>query len=67
VRSFGPFFEPARASGASAERDEALRARPFELVTSGAYAIVRHPIYAAGLYFQLERVAALVPWYRPRR
>ena len=38
VRSFTPFFE------------EQGRIR---LVTSGAYGVVRHPIYAAGLYYQL--------------
>jgi protein-S-isoprenylcysteine O-methyltransferase Ste14 len=38
VRSFAPFFTPG-------ER--------IELVTTGAYGIVRHPIYAAGIYFQL--------------
>jgi protein-S-isoprenylcysteine O-methyltransferase Ste14 len=38
VRAFMPFFE------------EGAR---IELVTTGAYAIVRHPIYAAGLWFQL--------------
>lgn len=38
VRSFMPYF---------AERGR------IELRTGGAYAIVRHPIYAAGLWFQL--------------
>lgn len=38
VRSFTPFFEP--------------RGR-IELKTTGAYGIVRHPIYAAGIYYQL--------------
>jgi protein-S-isoprenylcysteine O-methyltransferase Ste14 len=31
-------------------------------VTTGAYAIVRHPIYAAGIW-----VSALAPWPRGRR
>jgi protein-S-isoprenylcysteine O-methyltransferase Ste14 len=39
VRSFMPFFEP--------------HPQPLALVTSGAYAIVRHPIYATGIAFQL--------------
>jgi len=38
VRSFMPFFE---------ERGR------IELVTTGAYGIVRHPIYAAGSWYQL--------------
>jgi protein-S-isoprenylcysteine O-methyltransferase Ste14 len=38
IRSFKPFFE-----------DNAR----IELRTGGAYRIVRHPIYAAGIYFQL--------------
>jgi protein-S-isoprenylcysteine O-methyltransferase Ste14 len=38
VRSFAPFFE---------ER------REIELITAGAYGVVRHPIYAAGVWFQL--------------
>jgi protein-S-isoprenylcysteine O-methyltransferase Ste14 len=38
VRSFAPFFE----DGAR-----------IALVTTGAYAVVRHPIYAAGLWYQL--------------
>src|SRR5262249_13380299 len=38
VRSFAPFFA------------EAGRIR---LVTTGAYGVVRHPIYAAGIWFQL--------------
>lgn len=38
VRSFGPFFEPGGR---------------IDLVTDGAYGVVRHPIYAAGIYFQL--------------
>lgn len=38
VRSFAPFFE---TNGS------------IDLVTTGAYAIVRHPIYAAGIAFQL--------------
>jgi protein-S-isoprenylcysteine O-methyltransferase Ste14 len=38
VRSFTPFFEtPAR----------------IELRTTGAYGVVRHPIYASGIWFQL--------------
>jgi protein-S-isoprenylcysteine O-methyltransferase Ste14 len=41
VRSFMPYFT---------ERGR------IELVTTGAYAIVRHPIYAAGLWFQLGMV-----------
>jgi protein-S-isoprenylcysteine O-methyltransferase Ste14 len=38
VRAFTPFFE------------EAGRIR---LITTGAYGVVRHPIYAAGVWFQL--------------
>lgn len=38
VRSFAPFFEP--------------RGR-IQLKTTGAYGIVRHPIYASGVWFQL--------------
>ena len=38
VRSFLPYFE--------------ARGR-IELVTTGAYGVVRHPIYAAGVYFQV--------------
>jgi protein-S-isoprenylcysteine O-methyltransferase Ste14 len=38
VRSFAPFFE-----------DQGR----IELVTTGAYGIVRHPIYAAGMWYQL--------------
>lgn len=38
VRSFLPFFD---ASGR------------IELVTTGAYRVVRHPIYAAGMWFQV--------------
>ncbi len=38
VRSFLPYFE---------ERGR------IALVTSGAYGVVRHPIYASGIYFQL--------------
>lgn len=38
VRSFMPFFED--------------RGR-IDLVTTGAYSIVRHPIYASGIYFQI--------------
>jgi protein-S-isoprenylcysteine O-methyltransferase Ste14 len=38
VRSFTPFFE---AKGR------------IQLKTTGAYGVVRHPIYAAGIYFQL--------------
>jgi protein-S-isoprenylcysteine O-methyltransferase Ste14 len=38
VRSFTPFFEPNRR---------------MRLVTTGAYAVVRHPIYASGIGFQL--------------
>lgn len=38
VRSFMPFFED--------------RGR-IDLVTTGAYGVVRHPIYASGLYFQI--------------
>ena len=37
IRSFMPFFEPAAR---------------IELRTRGAYAIVRHPIYASGLWLQ---------------
>jgi protein-S-isoprenylcysteine O-methyltransferase Ste14 len=40
VRAFLPFFAPPG------------RGR-IELRTTGAYAIVRHPIYAAGLWFQI--------------
>ena len=43
VRSFAPFFE---------------RRGRIELKTSGAYAIVRHPIYASGIWFQLGVFAA---------
>jgi protein-S-isoprenylcysteine O-methyltransferase Ste14 len=46
VRSFLPFF------------DERGR---IELTTTGAYAVVRHPIYAAGIAFQLG--ATLVTGY----
>ena len=46
VRSFMPFFED--------------RGR-IELVTTGAYGVVRHPIYASGIWFQLG--AALVTGY----
>ena len=38
VRSFTPFFEPNRR---------------ITLVTTGAYSVVRHPIYASGAWFQL--------------
>ena len=38
VRSFMPFFED--------------RGR-IDLVTTGAYSVVRHPIYASGIYFQI--------------
>jgi len=38
VRSFAPFFDP----------DEKIVLR-----TTGAYGIVRHPIYAAGIWFQV--------------
>jgi protein-S-isoprenylcysteine O-methyltransferase Ste14 len=38
VRSFTPFFE---TNG------------KIQLKTSGAYAVVRHPIYASGIYFQI--------------
>ena len=38
VRSFMPFFD---------------RAGHIDLVTNGAYGVVRHPIYAAGMWFQV--------------
>jgi protein-S-isoprenylcysteine O-methyltransferase Ste14 len=38
VRSFAPFFDPHGR---------------IQLRTTGAYGVVRHPIYAAGIYFQL--------------
>jgi protein-S-isoprenylcysteine O-methyltransferase Ste14 len=38
VRCFVPFFEDHGS---------------IELVTDGAYAVVRHPLYAAGIWFQL--------------
>jgi protein-S-isoprenylcysteine O-methyltransferase Ste14 len=38
VRSFTPFFEPGSR---------------LRLQTSGAYGVVRHPIYASGIYFQI--------------
>lgn len=38
VRSFAPLFDAAGR---------------IELVTTGAYGIVRHPIYASGVYYQL--------------
>lgn len=38
VRSFMPFFD---------------RSGRLELVTTGAYGVVRHPIYAAGMWFQI--------------
>ncbi|MCA9522350.1 MAG: hypothetical protein KC609_15320 [Myxococcales bacterium] len=38
VRSFTPFFETHGR---------------IRLVTSGAYAVVRHPIYASGIFYQL--------------
>jgi protein-S-isoprenylcysteine O-methyltransferase Ste14 len=43
VRSFAPFFEEAGR---------------IELKTSGAYGVVRHPIYAAGIWFQLGTAIA---------
>ena len=46
VRAFVPFFESAGR---------------IDLVTTGAYGIVRHPIYAAGIWFQLG--VALVTGY----
>jgi protein-S-isoprenylcysteine O-methyltransferase Ste14 len=46
VRAFVPFFEDGGR---------------IELVTSGAYRVVRHPIYASGLWFQVG--VALVTGY----